>query len=102
MSKSHKEFWTACENICGGKESQCFCHVRLHKLHAGLQFDGFPRLQGRKEYEWFGSVNIVYGDMRKIELPEQVDIIVSELLGSFGDNELSPECLDGAMRFLNR
>jgi protein arginine N-methyltransferase 5 len=25
---------------------------------------------------------------------------VSELLGSFGDNELSPECLDGAQRFL--
>jgi protein arginine N-methyltransferase 5 len=30
------------------------------------------------------------------------DMIVSELLGSFGDNELSPECLDGAMRFLKR
>jgi len=28
------------------------------------------------------------------------DILVSELLGSFGDNELSPECLDGAQRFL--
>lgn len=26
----------------------------------------------------------------------QADLIVSELLGSFGDNELSPECLDGA------
>jgi protein arginine N-methyltransferase 5 len=25
---------------------------------------------------------------------------ISELLGSFGDNELSPECLDGAQRFL--
>ena len=61
-----------------------------------------PRLQERKEHEWFGSVNIVYGDMRTIELPEKVDILVSELLGSFGDNELSPECLDGAMRFLNR
>ena len=24
----------------------------------------------------------------------------AELLGSFGDNELSPECLDGAQRFL--
>jgi type II protein arginine methyltransferase len=31
-----------------------------------------------------------------------VDILVSELLGSFGDNELSPECLDGAQRVLNR
>ena len=27
-------------------------------------------------------------------------MLVSELLGSFGDNELSPECLDGAQRFL--
>jgi protein arginine N-methyltransferase 5 len=27
---------------------------------------------------------------------------VSELLGSFGDNELSPECLDGAQRFLKQ
>lgn len=38
--------------------------------------------------------------MRVIQVPEQADILVSELLGSFGDNELSPECLDGAMRFL--
>ena len=30
----------------------------------------------------------------------QADILVSELLGSFGDNELSPECLDGAQTFL--
>jgi protein arginine N-methyltransferase 5 len=40
--------------------------------------------------------------MRKVEMPEKVDILVSELLGSFGDNEASPECLDGAMRFLKR
>jgi protein arginine N-methyltransferase 5 len=40
--------------------------------------------------------------MRIIEIPEKADILVSELLGSFGDNELSPECLDGAMRFLRR
>ena len=26
------------------------------------------------------------------------DIVVSELLGSFGDNELSPECLDGVQK----
>lgn len=40
--------------------------------------------------------------MRNIEIPELADIVVSELLGSFADNELSPECLDGAMRFLKR
>lgn len=33
------------------------------------------------------------------ELP-QPDLIVSELLGSFGDNELSPECLDGVTDIL--
>lgn len=29
-----------------------------------------------------------------------VDILISELLGSFGDNELSPECLDGILHVL--
>ncbi|KAH6558351.1 hypothetical protein KP509_1Z068000 [Ceratopteris richardii] len=38
--------------------------------------------------------------MRSWNAPEKADILVSELLGSFGDNELSPECLDGAQRFL--
>ncbi|RZB38852.1 PRMT5 domain containing protein [Asbolus verrucosus] len=40
--------------------------------------------------------------MRVYEPPEKADILVSELLASFGDNELSPECLDGAQRFLKR
>lgn len=31
----------------------------------------------------------------------KIDIIISELLGSFGDNELSPECLDGVQHLLN-
>ena len=48
---------------------------------------------------WNNSVQVVHADMRTVELP-LVDICVSELLGSFGDNELSPECLDGAQRFL--
>ena len=38
--------------------------------------------------------------MRHWEAPQKADILVSELLGSFGDNELSPECLDGAQKFL--
>ena len=40
--------------------------------------------------------------MRSLDVPEKADILVTELLGSFGDNELSPECLDGAVRFLKR
>lgn len=38
--------------------------------------------------------------MRTWDPPEKCDILISELLGSFGDNELSPECLDGAQRLL--
>lgn len=49
-----------------------------------------------------GRVRVVHADMR-VWTPDDsylADILVSELLGSFGDNELSPECLDGAQRFL--
>jgi len=49
---------------------------------------------------WEGIVTVVSSDMRQWVAPEKADILVSELLGSFGDNELSPECLDGAQRFL--
>ena len=38
--------------------------------------------------------------MRDWKPESKVDIIVSELLGSFGDNELSPECLDGGQSLL--
>ncbi|KAG5638898.1 hypothetical protein H0H81_008958 [Sphagnurus paluster] len=62
--------------------------------------NAFVTLQNRKEREWGDKVQLLFGDMRFIDVPEQADILVSELLGSFGDNELSPECLDGAMRFL--
>ncbi|TWU78868.1 methyltransferase protein [Metarhizium rileyi] len=55
---------------------------------------------------WGGKVNVVKTDMRAWKGPVahqssdgpiygKVDILISELLGSFGDNELSPECLDG-------
>ncbi|KAJ7739774.1 shk1 kinase-binding protein 1 [Mycena maculata] len=62
--------------------------------------NAYVTLQDRKEAEWGSTVTLLFGDMRFIDVPEQADILVSELLGSFGDNELSPECLDGAMRFL--
>ncbi|KAM4059170.1 PRMT5 TIM barrel domain-containing protein [Hirsutella rhossiliensis] len=61
---------------------------------------------------WGGRVNVVKTDMRAWKGPVvsestdagpvygKVDILVSELLGSFGDNELSPECLDGIQHVL--
>ena len=54
------------------------------------------------EPAWRGRVCVVARDMRRWRAPERADLLVSELLGSFGDNELSPECLDGAQRFLKR
>eukprot|EP01065_Artemidia_motanka_P031664 TRINITY_DN3816_c0_g1_i1.p1 TRINITY_DN3816_c0_g1~~TRINITY_DN3816_c0_g1_i1.p1 ORF type:complete len:649 (+),score=214.30 TRINITY_DN3816_c0_g1_i1:113-2059(+) len=53
-----------------------------------------------RQLGWEGKVTIVETDMRVWDAPVACDIMVSELLGSFGDNELSPECLDGAERFL--
>jgi len=50
--------------------------------------------------EWGESVTVVSSDMREWKAPQKADIIVSELLGSFGDNELSPECLDPTNGFL--
>ncbi|KIJ52640.1 hypothetical protein M422DRAFT_65066 [Sphaerobolus stellatus SS14] len=74
---------------------------RLAKLYAVEKNpNAFVTLQERKQREWRDSVELFYGDMRSVDLPEKVDILVSELLGSFGDNELSPECLDGAERLL--
>ena len=60
----------------------------------------FCRLENLKAEIWGDYVTVVSSDMRVWNAPEKADIIVSELLGSFGDNELSPECLDGAQKFL--
>ncbi|XP_053970427.1 protein arginine N-methyltransferase 5 [Hylaeus volcanicus] len=57
-------------------------------------------LQALERDMWEDRVTVVSCDMREWCAPEKADILVSELLGSFGDNELSPECLDGVQRFL--
>ncbi|RIB22967.1 protein methyltransferase [Gigaspora rosea] len=62
--------------------------------------NAFVTLQNKKAEVWGNKVTIVFSDMRLWKAPEKADILVSELLGSFGDNELSPECLDGAQKFL--
>nr|XP_033340412.1 protein arginine N-methyltransferase 5 [Megalopta genalis]XP_033340413.1 protein arginine N-methyltransferase 5 [Megalopta genalis] len=57
-------------------------------------------LQALERDMWEDKVTVVSCDMREWNAPEKADILVSELLGSFGDNELSPECLDGVQKFL--
>lgn len=46
----------------------------------------------------FWETEVVEADMRSWDPSVKADIIASELLGSLGDNELSPECLDGVWR----
>ena len=85
-------------------------------------------LERHNENEWQDRVNIVRSDMRSWKGPLReavpsgtsphgfspgppttqlpgiytpIDILISELLGSFADNELSPECLDGILPLLN-
>ena len=72
--------------------------------------NAFLLLQRRNATDplWANRVHVVKSDMRHWTGPRtasddlvEVDIFVSELLGSFGDNELSPECLDGVQHFLH-
>jgi protein arginine N-methyltransferase 5 len=70
--------------------------------------NAYVLLQRHNEFEWNRKVNVVKTDMRAWKGPQlvdgtfgHVDILVSELLGSFADNELSPECLDGVQHVLN-
>ncbi|KAL9275973.1 arginine N-methyltransferase 5-like protein [Drosera capensis] len=61
----------------------------IRTLHSLIKLEG-----------WEDIVIIVSSDMRCRDAPERADVLVSELLGSLGDNELSPECLDGAQHFM--
>ncbi|KAI5283641.1 methyltransferase protein [Ascosphaera aggregata] len=80
-------------------------------------YNAYVLLQRHNKDKWGGRVNLVRSDMRAWKGPHRfvartagehsvvkehytVDILVSELLGSFGDNELSPECLDGVEHVL--
>jgi protein arginine N-methyltransferase 5 len=58
----------------------------------------YLRSMAEHNLEWHDVVAVVNIDARKLTLGDldgnKIDIVVSELLGSFGDNELSPECLD--------
>ena len=57
-------------------------------------------IQCRNRDEWNDQVEVISSDMRDWKPGQILDIVISELLGSFGDNELSPECLLGAQHLL--
>ncbi|KAL8731797.1 MAG: hypothetical protein Q9181_004187 [Wetmoreana brouardii] len=87
--------------------------------------NAFVVLQRRNEMEWQGQVQLIRSDMRTWTGPSlspssprthqqydrhgqqhqdtkyKIDILISELLGSFADNELSPECLSSTTHLLS-
>ncbi|KAL1303432.1 hypothetical protein AAFC00_006821 [Neodothiora populina] len=72
--------------------------------------NAYVLLQNRNATDplWGKRVQVVKTDMRAWAGPTlpsgevgKVDILISELLGSFADNELSPECLDGVQHVLH-
>ncbi|XP_069735292.1 protein arginine N-methyltransferase 5 isoform X2 [Phaenicophaeus curvirostris] len=69
-------------------------HVRLYAVEKNP--NAVVTLESWQYEEWGAQVRVVAQDMRDWRCPEPADLLVSELLGSFGDNELCPECLDGA------
>jgi protein arginine N-methyltransferase 5 len=80
------------------QKSKIYCIEK--NPNAIITYFKLTSLRMRQEMEWDQNVIVVHTDMRHWSPPEQCDILVSELLGSIGDNELSPECLDGAQRAL--
>ena len=75
--------------------------------------NAFVLLQRHNHEDWDNKVALVQSDMRSWRGPFEhgpsgakqnlpIDILISELLGSFADNELSPECLDGMVHLLAR
>lgn len=82
--------------------------VRIKLYAVEKNPNAYVLLQRHNEEAWAKQVIVVKSDMRAWRGPIQddgsvahVDILVSELLGSFADNELSPECLDGVQHVLN-
>lgn len=58
-------------------------------------------LKALSEEIWLDeNIEVISSDIRDFNPVEKADILVSELLGSFGDNELSPECLQAAQKHL--
>jgi type II protein arginine methyltransferase len=73
-------------------------HVKVYAVEKNR--NAVVTLRNRCKAEAWDNVEVVSCDMRKWNPAVKADIMISELLGSWGDNELSPECLDGAQSYL--
>ena len=75
--------------------------IRVHAVEKNANAVVTLRGRARTEDAWRGRVEVHAADARGWTPPDGgVDCLISELLGSFGDNELSPECLAPAEAWL--
>ena len=75
------------------------CNVKVHAVEKNANAIVTLRHRASTEDAWRGRVEVHQSDMRRWAPPCPIDCVVSELLGSFGDNELSPECLEPVERW---
>jgi len=70
-------------------------NVKIRCILLEKNLNAYNTLLNLKTYEpeIFKDVEMNFGDIRDWNPDFKIDMIISELLGSFGDNELSPECL---------
>lgn len=73
------------------RELKLGSRLRIMALEKNPQ--AFLYLQKLNFDQWNNSVTLLQEDMRKWKSSDKADLCISELLGSFGCNELSPECL---------
>lgn len=81
------------------KSNQAFKIYALDKNHSSVRALKYKQRNVWSKAPSSIQVDVIEGDMRLWEPEEKADIIATELLGSFSDNELSPECIDGVYRF---
>lgn len=74
-------------------------HVRIVCVEKNENAMHTLRSRCSQESFW-EEVELFEGDMRLWKPEYPFDLLISELLGSWGDNELSPECLDGVIHCL--
>lgn len=86
--------------VAAALSASCKASVSVRIYAVEKNCNAVITLRNRIRTENWSNVMLIPQDMRDWVPEELCDIMVSELLGSFGDNELSPECLDGAQKCL--
>ena len=87
----------ACFNAANALSRKVFVYAIEKNPNAIITINNYLA-QNKKELK--DKLAVVCKDVRTWDAPEKADILFSELLGSFADNELSPEILDWSQRLI--